>query len=68
MAGTAKRPPPEPLFISVKEAAMVLGISRNYMYSLLDMGLIESRYMGRRRLVLLSSLHDFVASLPEVRP
>lgn len=64
MASTAKRPPPEPLLISVQEAAALLGISRNYMYGLLDEQLIECRYMGRRRLVLKTSLEDYVEHLP----
>lgn len=67
MTDKGKRPP-EPLFISVKEAAIMLGVSRNHMYGLLDMQLIESRYMGRRRLVLVSSLHEFIAGLPTTPP
>ena len=68
MAPTAKRPLPEPLFVSVKEAATLLGISRNYMYGLLDLQLIESRYIGRRRLVVKSSLEEYVANLPGTPP
>lgn len=58
----------EPLLISVKEMATMLGISRNQAYVLLDQGRIESCYMGRRRLVVLRSVHKFVDGLPRERP
>jgi excisionase family DNA binding protein len=66
--GRAKNSPPEPLLISVKETAIILGLSRNHTYALLDLGVIDSRYIGRRRLVLKSSLDEFVAHLPRTPP
>lgn len=69
MPGRAtKTPPPEPLLISVKDAALILGISRNHMYALLDQGIVECRYIGRRRLVLKASLTEFVERLPTTPP
>lgn len=57
-----------PIFISVKQAARALGISDWVCYQLLDEGKIDSRYQGRRRLVRVSSLHEYADSLPTERP
>ena len=57
----------DPLFVSAKEAALMLGLSRNQMYLLLDRGAVESRYFGKRRLVDLGSLKAFAAALPTER-
>lgn len=61
---TAQR---EPLFVSAKEAAHLLDLSPNEVYNLLDRGLIESRYHGKRRLVSLASVKQFADSLPTER-
>jgi hypothetical protein len=53
-----------PIFVSVKDAARILAISDWSMYQLLDDGLVESRYFGRRRLVVLPSLHAYAETLP----
>lgn len=57
-----------PIFVSVKQAAQALGISPWTCYQLLDAGEIESRYQGRRRLVVVQSLHDYASGLPSERP
>ena len=57
-----------PIFVSVKDAAALLGISPWSMYQLLDDGKVESRYQGRRRLVVLTSLREHAANLPAERP
>lgn len=57
-----------PIFVSVKEAAKMLGISPWSTYQLLDAEQIESRYHGRRRLVLLTSLRDYAHAMPAARP
>lgn len=57
----------ERLFVSAKEAQSMLGLSRNQTYLLLDSGAIESRYFGRRRLVVLESLREFARNLPTER-
>lgn len=54
-----------PIFISVKQAAHMLGISPWSCYQLLDSQAIESRYHGRRRLVSVESLRSYAASLPQ---
>ena len=55
------------VFVSTKETARLLGVSRQHVYDLLDERAIESRYIGHRRLVLLTSLRAFIASLPTER-
>lgn len=59
----------EPIYISVKEAARLLNLTPWSVYnSILDTGLVDSRYFGRRRMVVLASLREFAASLPTERP
>lgn len=53
-----------PIFVSVKEAANMLGLTTWSVYQLLDRQAIESRYHGRRRLVVVDSLRDYAANLP----
>lgn len=58
-----------PILVSVKQAAQMLGISTWSCYQLLDdnekrKAPIESRYIGRRRLVVLESLKKYAAELP----
>lgn len=55
------------IFISTKETARLLGMSRNHVYDLLDEQAIESRYIGKRRLVVVASLREFIAGLPTER-
>lgn len=55
-----------PIFTSVKEAARLLSISPWSLYQLLDTGAIDSRYQGRRRLVVVSSLYEYANRLPSV--
>lgn len=57
-----------PIFVSVKEAARMLGISTWVCYQLLDRGDIESRYQGRRRLVNYRSLVEYAERLPSHPP
>ena len=58
----------DPIYVSVKEAARLLGLSTWSMYQKLDKQVIESRYDGRKRLVLVSSLREYAASLPSTAP
>lgn len=46
----------------------MLGISRWSTYNLLDQQRIESRYLGRRRLVVVESLRAYARSLPQYPP
>lgn len=54
-----------PIFVSVKDAARMLGISPWSCYQLLNDGKVESRYHGRRRLVVVTSLRAYADALPE---
>lgn len=59
----------DPMYCSVKEAAKFLGdISTWQVYALLDGKKIESRYQGRRRLVVVSSLREYAEALPSDSP
>lgn len=57
-----------PIFVSVREAARILGLSTWSVYQKLDSQQIASRYDGRKRLVVLESLREYAAALPEVAP
>ena len=57
-------PKPDPIFISVKEAAEMLALTTWSVYQMLDRQEIASQYHGRRRLVVLKSLREYAASLP----
>lgn len=57
----------DPIFVSVKEAGRLLGLSTWSVRELLDEGVIESRYAGKRRLVVVSSLHEYADNLPTTR-
>ena len=54
----------DPIHVSVHEAAEILGIGPWKMYKLCDEQADETRYVGRRRLVVLESLHTYAANLP----
>jgi len=58
----------EPLLVSVAEMARVLGISRAQAYVLLNRERIESRYVGRRRLIPYEAVRHIADSLPRERP
>jgi len=56
-----------PIFVSVKEAAQMLGITQWSVYKLCDEQAIRSQYHGKRRLVRLDSLREYADGLPEWR-
>lgn len=58
----------DPIYVSVKEAARLLGVSTWTLYQRLDQQVIESRYEGRKRLVLVSSLREYAEALPTTAP
>jgi excisionase family DNA binding protein len=51
------------LLISVEKAALMLGIGRTQIFSLITQGAISSVKIGRRRLVVKRDLDDFVGRL-----
>jgi hypothetical protein len=55
---------PAPIFVSVKDAATMLGLTPWGADQLLDEQRIESRYCGRQRLVVVESLIEYAANLP----
>jgi excisionase family DNA binding protein len=61
-------PAPDPITVSVKEAAKRTGLSSWTIYKLLDDGKVVSVYEGTRRLVVYASLRTYIASLPTERP
>jgi excisionase family DNA binding protein len=58
----------DPIYVSVKEAARLLGVSTWLMYQKLDQQVIESRYEGRKRLVKTDSLRAYAEALPVTKP
>jgi excisionase family DNA binding protein len=50
----------KPLTVTVKTALALLGIGRTMIYELIDQGVIETTTIGRRRLVIYSSLEAIV--------
>lgn len=54
----------ERLLIPVKEAADRLSVTPWSVYKLLDEKVIEGRYQGRRRYVVVASLRAYVENLP----
>lgn len=58
----------DPIYVTVKEAARLLALSTWSVYQKLDQQVIESRYDGRKRLVVLASLKKYAANLPTSAP
>lgn len=52
-----------PLLVTVEDAAQLLGIGRTRMYELVLGQAVRNVKIGRRRLVVRSSLHDYVEQL-----
>lgn len=52
------------LLIPVKEAADRLSVTPWSVYKMLDDKVLEGRYQGRRRYVVVASLMEYVANLP----
>ena len=46
----------EPLFVSITETAKALSLGRTSVYQLIRTGELETRKMGRRRLVTVTSI------------
>lgn len=47
----------ERIYVSVNEACQILGVKRTKLYEMLDSGKVDSRKEGRRRLIVVASLH-----------
>jgi excisionase family DNA binding protein len=59
---------PAPKYTSPEGMALRLGVSRTTAYGILRSGAIESRRHGRRRLIRITDIDAFVASLPSEPP
>jgi excisionase family DNA binding protein len=46
--------------VSVEEAAYMTGLSRGYLYILMDTGVLKFKKIGRRRLIRISDLEALV--------
>lgn len=58
------QPGRDPITITVKDAARETGLSTASIYELANKGLVETRYFGRKRLVVYASLRAYVEALP----
>lgn len=52
---------PEPLLVSIQEAARMLGISHRMTIKLLDSKELRGLKVGRRRMVPVSAIHEYIA-------
>lgn len=53
----------DPIFVSIREAARLLGLSRSRVYELLNEGALETKKVGVRRLVRVSSIREFAEAV-----
>jgi len=51
--------------VSIEDAATLTGLSRSRIYELIDAGQVRSIHIGRRHLVLVSSLHELLGEHSE---
>ena len=49
------------MLVAEKEAAKMLGVSSRTVFTLADRGQLRAVYVGRRKLIDVSSVRDFVA-------
>jgi excisionase family DNA binding protein len=64
---TKQRSAPKQVLIGVKDVATMLGLSKSQAWNLVDRQVLSSVYIGRRRLVEMSSVEEFIANLPSER-
>jgi hypothetical protein len=58
--GVAVIQPVEPVALTIPNAQRMTGIGRTRLYDLMGSGAIDSIKVGKRRLVLVASIHRFV--------
>jgi excisionase family DNA binding protein len=54
--------------LSIDDAIAATGIGRTMLYELLDGGSIRSITVGKKRLIIVQSLYDFVAAKEAIEP
>ena len=59
-----RRPELQPKALSIEQVCRVSGVGKTKLYELIAVGILKSRKVGRRRLVLLADLNEFLQSLP----
>jgi excisionase family DNA binding protein len=52
--------------LSIAEACEVAGIGRTKIYQAISEGQLKARKFGKRRIILRTDLHEFLAALPVV--
>jgi hypothetical protein len=57
----------EPLLCSVEAAMAIIGRGQTFILDAIARGVLDARKSDRRTLVVVKSLHDYVASLPPAR-
>lgn len=62
-APTMEDPMPEPLFVSITDAAEMLGIGRTTAYGLMSGGVLHVVHHGRRAVVAVSEIREVGARL-----
>lgn len=65
MAVSKDRPPVPAVLYAVDEAATALRLSRSQLYELIRSGRLRTVKCGRRRLVPVSALDEYVSSLAD---
>lgn len=53
--------PADAIAVRIKQGAKLIGVGRSTFYKLINAGEIETIKVGRTRLILTKSLHDFLA-------
>lgn len=61
MSGGEQSTAPDRLTVRIPTAKAMLGLGRSKVYDLMDDGEIETVKAGKARLVIVQSLHDFIA-------
>jgi len=54
----------EIIAVSIPEAAKMCGLGRSSIYKLLDEGKLKKRKLGKRTLILVSEIHEYLENLP----
>jgi excisionase family DNA binding protein len=58
--GKDREPTPEPLLVSERAAAVVLGVSPRSIFNMIDRGEVIAVRIGKRKLISVASIHAFI--------
>jgi excisionase family DNA binding protein len=59
-----RRPELQPKALSIEQVCRVSGVGKTKLYELIAVGTLKSRKVGRRRLILMTDLCEFLNALP----